>query len=807
MDISLYMKRFSFFFVLFVLFSLSANANETEIRYRISGVKDVYLVWGVNDWQKYKKELPNTTFFGKVMRTVMVRDGNEYVAKLDIDSGNLINFGFMYVKKEGPFGIKVEYWDMDDSEDKKGYFARSEQGRLINITADVSKILPKGNVALNSYAKYLLLVFGLSALFLFVAGKYYYKNPKPVFSQAGYFISISAALMLAMFFIRAHIAGLLYSFLIDPFTTLSQMFGAAWDDIKYTSILFTFFGLLFLVAKKMRRFILTTYSVVAFFSIIAALANIRVMLLLGRPFNYQWLYYSDFLQSRDASLAMAANVTGSFISGSIMMLLAFTALIWLLYQLYLKKNLPILLLLPLLFVVSLLTQINTKVPPLKAANPVLFFIESMGSADAAAVIDKSYAGKSDFDKKNIDSLPANYATLFSRQKIKNVVFLVLESTPWEYVGPYSSTIKATPFLDSCKEKAVFENIYAHIPATNKSMFSFLCSSYPEISFKSLTLENPNIPLPSIPSELKQYGYRTVFFNSGDNGYQNAGGFLKGRGFAEVEDFHTSPCSNQVFKDKRYSKNNLDGVDDSCLSVRLLNWIATDTSKPFFVMMWTFQTHYPYFVTGPEKNYNTGNPSLEKYLNALSRADKTLQQIVEGLKQKGLLESTLIVVSGDHGEAFGRHDQTTHASAAYEENLHVPFILINPTLFNGERMPAIGGISDIAPTIFSVLNKPAPAMWQGENLFSVNRRKRVYFFNPYSDYLFGLREGNLKLIYNATDNTYKLFDLVKDPHEIKDIAKENDAFVKDAGNNLRAWMYYQDQYMKNVLNKKLVNTDK
>ncbi len=511
MDFTLYIRRYSFLFVLCVLISLSANATETEIRYRISGVKEVYLIWGVNDWQRYKKKLPNTTYSGKVMRTLMVKDGDEYVAKLDIDPGNLIEYGFMYIKKTGPFKVKVEYWDMDDSEGKKGYFTKSEEGRVITITPGAGKISPKGNVGLNSLALCLLLAFGLGALFLFVTRKYYYKKPAVAFSQAGYFAALSAALISGLFFIRAHVAGLLYNFLLEPLATLSQMFAAVWDDIKYVSILIAFFGLLFFLLKKMRRFVLVMYSIIALFSIIAGLANIRVLVLLGRPFNYQWLYYSDFLQSTDASLAMAANVNGSFISGCVMMLLAFAALIWLLYQLYLRKNLPILLLLPLLFVISLITQSNTQVPPLKAANPVLFFIESMGSADASSAIDKSYAGKSDFDKKNIDSLPANYAALFQQQKIKNVVFLVLESTPWEYVGPYSNTIKATPFLDSYKEKAVFENMYAHIPATNASMFSFLCSSYPEISFKTLTLENPDISLPSIPTELKQHGYRSCVF--------------------------------------------------------------------------------------------------------------------------------------------------------------------------------------------------------------------------------------------------------------------------------------------------------
>lgn len=798
MNVTSYIKSVGVFLMLFVFLLQPVKAIETEIRYRITGVKEVYLIWGVNDWQRYEKKLPATIITGKTMRTTMVKEGDEYVARLDIDPGNLIDYGFMFVKKAGPFGVKVQYWDMDDTEGRKGYFVKSEDKKVVRVVADVSKIPAKGVVALNNYALYLLIIFGLSALSFFLARRYYYKRPAASFSQAGYFMSLTAALAMILFFIRAYIADLLHPFLFNPLRSIAGMFAAAWDDMKYVAILFAFFGVLFWVLKKIRRTILVTYSIVVFLSVIAALANIRIMLLLGRPFNYQWLYYSGFLKSTDASLAFAANVNGKFIAGALLMLLVIAALVWLLYQVYVRKKLPVILLLPLLLIVCLLAQTNTKVPALKATNPVLFFIRSAYSADASVAIDKSFAGKSDFDIKNRDSLPAYYAALFQPQKIKNVIFVVLESTPWEYVGPYSNKIKATPFLEEYQNKAVFENIYAHIPSTNKSMFSFLCASYPEISFKSLTVENPGIAMPSIPSELKKYGYRSAFFNSGDNEYQNAGGFLKARGFDQVEDFHSNPCSNGVFSDKRYSKNKLDGVDDSCLSVRLFNWLGTDTTKPFFAMMWTFQTHYPYFVSGKEKDYGTGNPSLEKYLNGLHRADETIKDIVQGLEQRGLLESTLIVVSGDHGEAFGRHDQTTHASAVYDENLHVPFILINPLLFKGEIIPATGGISDIAPTIFSVLNKPVPELWQGENLFSVNRRKRMYFFNPYADYLFGLREGDLKLIFNAADNRYQLFDLAKDPHETTDIAKENDVFVKAASKNLYAWMYYQDQYMKEIL---------
>ncbi len=216
------------------------------------------------------------------------------------------------------------------------------------------------------------------------------------------------------------------------------------------------------------------------------------------------------------------------------------------------------------------------------------------------------------------------------------------------------------------------------------------------------------------------------------------------------------------------------------------------------MLWTYQTHYPYFSTSIPMDFHTNNVSKEKYLNALHDADETLRLLVEGLKKRDLFKSTLIVVVGDHGEAFGRHGQTAHAGGIFEENLHVPLMLINPEIFKGERLKVVGGISDIAPTIFSVLNKNIPQQWQGENLFSSSRRDKVYFFSPYSDFLFGCREGNYKFMYNATSNTYSLFDLKTDPNESVNIAEKNPQYMEDTKRHLNTWIQYQTKFIDSCL---------
>src|SRR5207237_5760195 len=107
-------------------------------------------------------------------------------------------------------------------------------------------------------------------------------------------------------------------------------------------------------------------------------------------------------------------------------------------------------------------------------------------------------------------------------------------------------------------------------------------------------------------------------------------------------------------------------------------INKEPGKRFFSVIWTYQTHYPYFFSEKEEKYDDSDPVFNRYLNAVKHSDLVLGNLLSELKRKGLFESTLVVVIGDHGEAFGRHDQTTHASKIYEENLHIPCVFINPS---------------------------------------------------------------------------------------------------------------------------------
>jgi arylsulfatase A-like enzyme len=792
------MQRFTIFLLLLVLPVFTLKAGQTEIRYYMPGASEVYLVWGINDWKNVDNPPPGTIIKNRIMNTPMTKEGDEFVIKIDMPPGNVIDYFFLYKQKEGLLRLTVTRSGFNNKKDNKFFHVKSNSNSVVNIKQDPQYTSLQSNIKLIKYGSAIFILCSIVAVLIFFIRKYHLSLPAESFNQKAFFIAASVTMLCCLFFIRAYFTQLLLPFLIKPII-LPVLLKTFFSDFLYAFLLFVIFGLLFITRKKNRKAILITYSLFIFLSLVIAVLNGKLIQTVGKPFNFQWLYYSDFLKSTDASKAVKANFDPDFVRGSALILLSVIPLCWIIYRAYIKKPMAIALAFVLCISVGFMHGKNDKITKLQTVNPVFYFFSSLNGTESFSIFSgQSLGSKSEFNIKNNDTVAARYSSLFSQNKIKNVVVVILESTPAEYLTPYNKHFNTTPFLDSLKNTAVtFNAIYAHVPATNKSMVSFLCATYPDLSYKSITAENPDFAMPSISSELKKTGYRTAFINSGDNRYQNAEGFLKYRRFDTIQDFRNNTCANAVLTDKRYAKENLDGSSDSCLSVRLFNWVNQDTAKPFFAMLWTFQTHYPYYPTDRDTDYGTGNPSLEKYLNALYHADETIRQITEGLKKEHLLESTLIVVLGDHGEAFGRHGQTTHAAGIYEENLHIPLMFINPA-FTAERVEAPGGITDIAPSILSVLNKPAPQQWQGENLFSDNRRKRVYFFSPYSDYLFGFREDHYKFIFNATDNSFALYDLEKDPQEATNIADKQPGFVKRAKTNLQSWMQYQSNFMTDFI---------
>ena len=175
-------------------------------------------------------------------------------------------------------------------------------------------------------------------------------------------------------------------------------------------------------------------------------------------------------------------------------------------------------------------------------------------------------------------------------------------------------------------------------------------------------------------------------------------------------------------------------------------------------------------------------------NCLSEADRIVERVLNGLRQRGLADDTLVVIMGDHGEGFNLpHNTGYHGYRVFEECVHVPCMLWNPRLFSpGRRMAAVAGHIDLSPTIADILGVAPAGTWQGHSLFDPARPDRAYFYASYEDYYLGVRQGDWKFIYNATMGFDELYNLRLDPLESNDVSADNPQLCRDLRGRVGAW---------------------
>jgi arylsulfatase A-like enzyme len=372
--------------------------------------------------------------------------------------------------------------------------------------------------------------------------------------------------------------------------------------------------------------------------------------------------------------------------------------------------------------------------------------------------------------------------------VRNVVVVVLESTGARYLGLYGSPYATTPHLSAeAAHAVVYERAYANVGFTANALVALTLSVHPYMTWREYTQEHPEFPGTTAAEVLRERGYRTAFLTSGFVEYANQDAFLADRGYDEVRDFRGLDAGEPI---------NSWGGGDAVLVDRTLQWIDRDRSRPFYATVWTQQAHHPYdpapgqpvvdfFATGPrpEDDYDLG-----RYLNAVADVDRALGRLFAGLRERGLDDETLVVVTGDHGEAFGEpHATWGHGFRLYDEGVRVPLVLWSPVLFpQGRRSDTVAGHVDVAPTVLDLLGFEAPDGWEGRSLFADRRPGRAYFYAANDHYLLGVREGDLKYIYDASRGREQLFDLARDPDEQQDLAAVRPEVCRRLRQRLAAW---------------------
>jgi arylsulfatase A-like enzyme len=192
--------------------------------------------------------------------------------------------------------------------------------------------------------------------------------------------------------------------------------------------------------------------------------------------------------------------------------------------------------------------------------------------------------------------------------------------------------------------------------------------------------------------------------------------------------------------------------------------------------------------------------MDLYKAEVESVDERVGFIIRALKQRKLLDHTIIVFTSDHGELFWEHGIWGHCGSYYKLLVNVPLVFAGPGIPRGKREETIVSHLDLMPTLKELLDvdyadnvqgKSYAPLFEGEEL----NNRAIYFDRKSNDLKLrpilsdGLLMGRYKLVVRTDKEKKKssfwLYDLYNDPGETTNISKEKPGIVKQMFNKIRA----------------------
>jgi len=357
---------------------------------------------------------------------------------------------------------------------------------------------------------------------------------------------------------------------------------------------------------------------------------------------------------------------------------------------------------------------------------------------------------------------------------RNIIIIHLESTAARHLRSYGAVEDPMPNLTELAAQAILvENAYTVYPETIKSLVAVQSAIYPAVDTEAERYEH--LPGPTLASLLATAGYRTGLFHSGRFRYLGMAEVLRNRGYETLED------AGDIGGNHESSF----GIDEESTLRRMLAWIDAGGGRPFHLTYMPIAGHHPYVT--PTAGPFPEDHLIGRYRNALHYSDHIIGSLVQELRYRGLLERTLLVIFGDHGEAFGEHaGNFGHSIFIYEENIRVPYLVVAPGLIRAPiRLGRVVSLVDTAPTVLDLLGLARPASFQGRSILE-ERHNMALFCTDYSQGLIGLRDERWKFIHNLDSGRSQLFDLEGDPMERIDLSSQHPERVDTYRAHLRRW---------------------
>lgn len=419
---------------------------------------------------------------------------------------------------------------------------------------------------------------------------------------------------------------------------------------------------------------------------------------------------------------------------------------------------------------------RTAIPTEYRLNPIAFLFKDVMRFDGAksTLLTSTPAKMSYAEPFMSDEISEKISQAEQRQF--NVIFIILESTASLYMfdaEKYGGGRTPMPYLAGLAKKSLFaRQHFASNNSSPRSFFSIFSGLYesPEIEFFSLKRKV------YLPHAIDYFGpgFEHFLVTPADLNWYFPLAWFRNRKFVNLFDFAALKQLKEYKAGPTAVRDEMETVDFFIEKIRL-------TRTPFFGVYYSFVAHWPYPDLGEENRIVPATSSLNRYINNLYVQDKLINRIVESLEKSGKMTNSILVIVGDHGQAFYQHPgNRVHSSASFNENLQSPLIIYAPALLKPTEIVFPTSHADILPTVLNLLNvRYDPYAFQGESLIAPQLHRHYVYSYGNEDTISSISKNMKKLQIFRAGKKCQVYDLKLDPKEMSPASCANETDQKRA----------------------------
>ncbi|MCZ6727886.1 MAG: sulfatase-like hydrolase/transferase, partial [Acidobacteria bacterium] len=375
----------------------------------------------------------------------------------------------------------------------------------------------------------------------------------------------------------------------------------------------------------------------------------------------------------------------------------------------------------------------------------------------------------------------------------NVLILTLDTTRADRFGAYGLAAARTPNFDRFSaERAVrFDRAITAAPITFPSHSSIMTGTYPVfhgVHDNDYYRLDDNVT--TLAEILGEEGFSTAAFLAA---YPLDSQVNLSQGFDFYDDdFQQDWTPAEIRRETPLAFGFLERKSDR-VNLAVERWLERHGDERFFLWVHYFDPHQPYDAAPPYDSQFFDSP----YDGEMAFMDESFGALVALLEERDLLERTLVVIVGDHGEALRQHGEPTHASYIYDATMNVPLWVASPTVGRpGTSVPAMVRTIDVAPTVLDLLGLGPTEEMQGRSLRPLLEEPTTRWGEPaliesyYSQFQFGwaplrgLIADGWKYIEGPAP---ELYDLGSDPDEVTNLLSRHPEKAAELAERLhRLW---------------------